>query len=141
VRETLAVTERGDAAIPTRSTPYRVVVVDDYEDLRSLLTRFLERSGSFTVAASCETGRDGIDATRAEQPDLVLVDLGLPDMDGLDALEPLRDAAPDARIVVLSGTEPSRAERAALSRGAHAYVDKSRGGDELPELLLDIMSR
>jgi DNA-binding NarL/FixJ family response regulator len=118
---------------------YRVVLVDDYADLRSLLTRFLERSGAFTVAAACGNARDGIDATRTEQPDLVLVDLGLPDMNGLDALAPLREAAPEARIVVLSGSEPSSAERMALQRGADAYVDKSRGGDELPVLLLDIM--
>jgi DNA-binding NarL/FixJ family response regulator len=118
---------------------YRVVIVDDYEDLRSLLVRFLERSGSFTVAAACATARDGIDAVRNEQPDLVLVDLGLPDMDGLDALGPLREAAPDACIVVVSGSEPTSAERAALDRGADAYVDKSRGGDELPGLLLDIL--
>jgi DNA-binding NarL/FixJ family response regulator len=120
---------------------YRVVLVDDYADLRSLLTRFLERSGAFSVAAACETARDGIDAARTEQPDLVLVDLGLPDMNGLDALQPLRAAAPDARIVVLSGSEPSSAETLALQRGADAYVDKSRGGDELPGLLLDIMRR
>jgi DNA-binding NarL/FixJ family response regulator len=132
------VTDRGDG---TGTALYRVVLVDDYADLRSLLTRFLERSGSFVVAASCETARDGIDATRTEQPDLVLVDLALPDMNGLDALAPLRIAAPDARIVVLSGSEPGHAERAALSRGADAYVDKSRGGDELPEMLLDIMGR
>ncbi len=84
------------------------MIVDDYADLRSLLIRFLEHSGKFTVAASCGTGRDGIDATRAEQPDLVLVDLGLPDMNGMDALGPLRDAAPRARIVVLSGSDPAR---------------------------------
>jgi DNA-binding NarL/FixJ family response regulator len=118
---------------------YRVVLVDDYADLRSLLTRFLERSGSFKVAASCETARDGIDAARAEQPDLVLVDLGLPDMNGLDALVPLREAAPDARIVVLSGSEPSSAQRMAIDRGADAYLDKSSGGDQLPGMLLDIM--
>ncbi|MDQ1519940.1 MAG: two-component system, OmpR family, phosphate regulon sensor histidine kinase PhoR, partial [Actinomycetota bacterium] len=75
---------------------YRVVLIDDYADLRSLLIRFLERSGAFCVAAACETARDGIDAARTEQPDLVLIDLGLPDMNGLDALGPLREAAPDA---------------------------------------------
>jgi DNA-binding NarL/FixJ family response regulator len=119
---------------------YRVVLVDDYADLRSLLVRFLERSGSFTVAAACATARDGIDAVKREQPDLVLVDLGLPDMNGLDALGPLREAAPDARIVVLSGSEPTSAEGAVLLRGADAYVDKSRGGDKLPGLLLDILA-
>jgi DNA-binding NarL/FixJ family response regulator len=120
---------------------YRVVIVDDYADLRSLLVRFLERSGSFSVAASCGTARDGIDAARTEQPDLVLVDLGLPDMHGLEALGPLREAAPSARIVVLSASEPDSAQSAALERGADAYVDKSRGGDELPGLLLEIMAR
>lgn len=119
--------------------PYRVVIVDDYEDLRSLLTRFLERSGAFTVAASCGNARDGIDAARTEQPDLVLVDLGLPDMNGLDAIGPLREAVPTARIVVLSGSQPRTGERLALEHGAHAYVDKSRGGDELPSMLLEIL--
>jgi DNA-binding NarL/FixJ family response regulator len=128
-----------DAGTGDAGSMYRVVLIDDYADLRSLLTRFLERSGAFTVAAACATARDGIDAARTERPDLVLVDLGLPDMNGLDALEPLRDAAPGARIVVLSGSEPSSAQQKALQRGADAYVDKSRGGDELPGLLLDIM--
>jgi DNA-binding NarL/FixJ family response regulator len=129
-------TERASA---DESRPYTVVIVDDYEDLRSLLTRFLERSGAFTVSAAVGTARDGIDAARAEKPDLVLVDLGLPDMNGLDALSPLRDAAPDARIVVLSGSEPGTAERMALEHGADAYVDKSHGGDELPGMLLAIL--
>jgi DNA-binding NarL/FixJ family response regulator len=118
---------------------YRVVIVDDYADLRSLLVRFLERSGAFTVAAACGTARDGIDAARVEQPDLVLIDIGLPDMDGLDALEPLRGAAPDARLVVLSGSEPNGVQDVALQRGADAYVDKSHSGDELPGLLLDVL--
>jgi DNA-binding NarL/FixJ family response regulator len=133
------VTTAGAPMRDNRRPMYRVVLVDDYADLRSLLTRFLERSGSFTVAASCENARDGIDAARTEQPDLVLVDLGLPDMNGLDALVPLREAAPDARIVVLSGSEPSSAQRMALDLGADAYLDKSSGGDQLPGMLLDIM--
>jgi two-component system nitrate/nitrite response regulator NarL len=118
---------------------YRVVIVDDYADLRSLLIRFLERSGRFTVAAACGTARDGIDAARTEQPELVLIDLGLPDIHGLDALGPLREVAPNARIVVLSGSEPGASERAALERGADAYLDKSQGGDKLPALLLDVL--
>jgi DNA-binding NarL/FixJ family response regulator len=129
----------GDGVPDADADPYRVVIVDDYEDLRSLLTRFLERSGEFVVAAACGNGRDGIDAARTEQPDLVLVDLGLPDMNGLDALGPLREAVPGARIVVLSGSAPGTGERLALEHGADAYVDKSRGGDELPGLLLDIL--
>jgi DNA-binding NarL/FixJ family response regulator len=121
------------------SATYRVVIVDDYADLRSLLIRFLERSGRFTIAAAGGTARDGIDAARTEQPDLVLIDLGLPDMNGLDALGPLREVVPSARIVVLSGSEPSSAERAAPERGADAYLDKSQGGDKLPGLLLDVL--
>jgi DNA-binding NarL/FixJ family response regulator len=130
---------RGPDPGPAPDTRYRVVLVDDYADLRSLLTRFLERSGSFDVVASCGTARDGIDATRSEQPHLVLLDLGLPDMNGLDALEPLHEAAPDARIVVLSSSAPRGSENTAIERGAIAYVDKSRGGDELPNLLLDLL--
>jgi DNA-binding NarL/FixJ family response regulator len=133
--------DHGNADVGGARHAYRVVVVDDYGDLRSLLTRFLERSGSFDVVAACGTARDGIDATASEQPDLVLLDLGLPDMNGLDALAPLHEAAPDARIVVLSSSEPHSAERLALDRGACAYVDKSRGGDELPKILLGILAK
>ena len=119
--------------------PFRVVIIDDYADLRSLLKRFLERHGAFVVAASCGNARDGIDAARVEQPDLVLVDLNLPDVNGIDAIGPLQDAAPGARIVVLSSWAPETAGAEALRAGADAFVDKSSGGDDLPDMLLDIM--
>jgi DNA-binding NarL/FixJ family response regulator len=119
--------------------PFRVVIIDDYADLRSLLTRFLERHGAFVVAVSCGNARDGIDATRVEQPDLVLVDLNLPDMNGIQAIAPLREAAPEARVVVLSSWAPETAAAEALRAGADAFVDKSSGGDDLPDMLLDIL--
>jgi two-component system nitrate/nitrite response regulator NarL len=119
--------------------PFRVVIIDDYADLRSLLKRFLERHGAFVVAASCGNARDGIDAARVEQPDLVLVDLNLPDINGIEAIGPLREAAPEARIVVLSSWAPETAAPEALRAGADAFVDKSSGGDDLPDMLLDIM--
>jgi DNA-binding NarL/FixJ family response regulator len=128
-----------DPVTATSGRPFRVVIIDDYADLRSLLKRFLERHGAFTVAASCGNARDGIDAARVEQPDLVLVDLNLPDMNGIEAIGPLREAAPAARIVVLSSWAPETAAADAQRAGADAFVDKSSGGDDLPDMLLDIL--
>jgi DNA-binding NarL/FixJ family response regulator len=125
-------------APPGRS--FRVVMIEDYEDLRSLLQRFLQRSGAFEVVGSYATGAEGMAAVRRLVPDLILLDISLPDMSGLDAIDTLREAAPDARIVILTGAGSESGRERALAAGADAYIEKVKGGDELPELLLGILN-
>jgi signal transduction histidine kinase/ActR/RegA family two-component response regulator len=102
----------------------RTVLVDDTPDIRLLLRAALEGSGRFTVVAEAGDGAAGVRAVGAAQPDVVLLDLAMPLLDGLEALPLIRAAAPGARVVVLSGFESATMRRRAHAAGAHVYLQK-----------------
>ncbi|ABL83856.1 MULTISPECIES: hybrid sensor histidine kinase/response regulator [unclassified Nocardioides] len=101
----------------------RVVIVDDTPDLRALLRIALERAG-YVVVGEAGDGRAGIEVVREQRPDLVMLDLSMPVLDGLEALPPIRRLIPDGTIVVLSGFGPTTMSERALARGADGYVQK-----------------
>jgi signal transduction histidine kinase len=103
--------------------PLRVVVIDDTEDLRDLLRIALERGG-MTVVGEAGDGLAGIDVVRTARPDVVLLDLSMPVMDGIEALPHLRALAPDAKIIVLSGFGANQMSERALANGADDYLQK-----------------
>ncbi|HEX2044039.1 MAG TPA: response regulator transcription factor [Gaiellaceae bacterium] len=103
-----------------------ILLCDDSPKIRELVRVVLELEGK-TVVAEAENGRDAVAAAERHQPDVVLLDLSMPVMDGLEALPEIRRVAPDARVVVLSGFENPALVSAALSLGAERYVTK--GGD------------
>ena len=103
-----------------------VLVVDDSADLRDLISMVIERHpGGWRVVATAAEGRQAIDEARTSQPDLVLLDIAMPVMDGMQALPHIRDAAPDALVVMLSGYPFATAGQGALDAGAHGYLEKS----------------
>jgi DNA-binding NarL/FixJ family response regulator len=102
----------------------RTVVIDDSDDLRELLTVALERAGRFAVVGEAADASSGIDVATETQPDLVLLDLGMPVVGGLDVLPLLRDAAPGAAVVVMSGYPRDDVEARVLGSGAAAFVEK-----------------
>jgi DNA-binding NarL/FixJ family response regulator len=103
----------------------RVFLVDDVSDLRALVRIALEEDADFEVVGEAANGRDGVEGVAEAQPDVVLLDLSMPDMDGLEAIPLMRERAPNARIVVLSGHEAGRVSRAALDQGAADYLNKA----------------
>lgn len=103
---------------------FRVVIADDNADVRLLLTRALERSGRFEVVQNAANGPAAVEAARAAQPDLVLLDLAMPGGGGLEVLPALRAAAPDARVVIVSGFPGERLAEVVRERGAVGYVQK-----------------
>jgi len=103
--------------------PIRVALIDDTEDLRFLLRAALTRSG-MEVVAEAGDGRAGIEAVRDTQPDVVLLDLSMPVMDGRAALPQIRRAAPSARIIVLSGFGADLLSEELLAMGADGYIEK-----------------
>lgn len=110
----------------------RVVVVDDDENLRHLIRVTLSLHGGFDVIAEAGTGREAIYIAQREKPDVVILDLGLPDVPGRDVLTQLLAGSPDVRVVVFSGTEPTPTEDELRARGAAGYVLK---GGELDHLI------
>jgi DNA-binding NarL/FixJ family response regulator len=103
--------------------------------LRVLLRTLLDVDDRFEVVGEAENGLTGVEVTIEQQPDVVVLDLAMPEMDGLEAIPHMRRGAPDARIVVLSGFEDKLMRDRALKTGAARYVEK--GGDVFD--LLDIL--
>lgn len=103
-----------------------VLVVDDSNDLRDLISIVIDRHpGRWQVVATAADGRQAIDVAIASQPHVVLLDIAMPIMDGMQALPLLREAVPDAIIVMLSGYPFATAGKGALDAGAHGYLEKS----------------
>lgn len=111
----------------------RVVLADDVPDIRVLLRLAIERDGRFEIVGEAADGREAIEVTREMSPDLVVLDLAMPNMDGLQAIPDLRPhIGPDGRIVVLSGFETEKMAALAIQTCADAYVEK--GAEALSEI-------
>jgi len=125
----------GPSAVPpggaSNHPGLRVVIVDDSPDLRDLLRMTLERSGTFRVVGEAGTGRKGVDVVVAQRPDVVLLDVRMPDMDGLEALPLIRAQAPQTVVVMLSSLGSSTLTKRALADGADGYILKGRPLTEL----------
>ena len=119
----------------TASAARRVLIVDDAEDLRQLLRMVMSRSSVLDVVGEAVDGLDGVEQAQALQPDVVILDLAMPRMDGLQALPLIREAAPAAKVVVLSGFADSTMSDQARQAGADHYVVKGRPLAQLVVLL------
>jgi two-component system, OmpR family, KDP operon response regulator KdpE len=106
----------------------RVLIVDDEPQIRRFLRTSLGAHGYRVIEASC--GREAITLTATERPELVLLDLGLPDMDGLEVIQRLREWS-TVPIIVVSVREREAEKIAALDGGADDYVTKPFGVGEL----------
>ena len=108
----------------------RVLVVDDHEAVRTTLSELLSGEDGLTVVGECADGSQVVEAASRLRPDVVLMDLSMPVMDGLAATAALRAAQPEPRIVVLTG-EGSAARPKVAAVGAHALVPKDPRADAL----------
>lgn len=103
-----------------------VVVVDDEPGLRRLLVMLLERDGGFDVVAEAGDGVEALDAVRHRDPDLLLLDLGLPRMDGLQVLERLQGGARPTTVVLTGFADDATLAQAELLGAAACLI---KGGD------------
>jgi PAS domain S-box-containing protein len=114
---------------------HSVLVVDDAEDLRLLLRARMETYKGLTVVGEAADGVAAVEMASELQPDLVLLDLAMPRMDGLEALPLIRAAVPGVRVIVLSGFNQSTLAQKALEAGADHYVVKGGSMSRLLELV------
>ena len=108
----------------------RVLLCDDSPQIRELVRIVLELEGN-EVVSEAENGREAVDEAERLQPDVILLDLSMPVMDGLEALPEIKRVAPEARIIVLSGFDNDRLVSQALALGADHYVPKGGDPDEI----------
>src|SRR4051794_16962922 len=116
----------------------RVVLVDDVPELRLLVRLTLEEDPAIEVVGEASNGREGVEVVARTKPDLVLLDLSMPDMDGLEAIPLIRSASDTARVVVLSGHEAGRVSLEALDQGASRYINKAAGLDQIPLVVHEV---
>jgi len=113
----------------------RILTIDDEDLLRESLAVYLENKGFDVLEAP--NGRLGLECFIAERPDLVLVDLRMPEMDGLEVLARLRALSPDTPSIVVSGTGILQDALEAIKRGAWDYVTKPIADMEVLGLAVD----
>ena len=101
--------------------PERILIIEDETDVRAALRILLERSGLDTIEAA--TGRDGLRLFHARRPDLIVLDIGLPDMDGWTVLERIRDLS-DVPVLMLTARGLETEKIRGLQSGADDYVTK-----------------
>ncbi len=116
--------------------PTSVLIVDDHERFRRSARRMLE-VGGWDVVGEADDGASALRAAAELEPELVLLDVGLPDMSGLAVLTRLRETAPRTAVVVISTRDSSDYRELAIARGARAFLPKSElSGRALQELRL-----
>ena len=103
----------------------RVLVVDDYEPWRQQVCSILQIQPELRVVAEAGDGLEAVQKAQELKPDLILLDIGLPNLNGLEAAKQIRQAAPDAQIIFLTQNSDRDVVRAALSTGAQGYVLKT----------------
>ncbi|MDW8337516.1 MAG: response regulator transcription factor [Thermoleophilia bacterium] len=116
----------------------RVLIVDDHPLTRDALAALLLQEG-FEVAGTAAGGEEAIERTRALRPDLVLLDLAMPGLDGLTALPAIREQAPEAEVVVLTATDAEESLLAAIRGGAAGYLLKTEPPDRIATFLRGVV--
>lgn len=109
----------------------RVLLVDDNSVVRSLVRRLFELEADFEVSGEAGNGRDAIEKAENLKPDLIILDLSMPVMNGLDAAPLLRKVLPNTRIIMFTVQEGREIERLARAAGVNSVVSKYQAASEL----------
>ena len=133
-------TDDGRSAALTPPEPLRVVIVDDAPSTRRFLRAVLEHCSDFDVAGEAADGDTAIEQAKALQPDLVLLDVAMPTVNGATALKGILGAAPNAIVIVVSGLNPAVGEQL-LNDGAAAFVPKGMAPYDLLDRLGTLLGR
>lgn len=119
--------------------PTRILLVDDHAILRSGLRMLLDGQPQLKVIGEASDGREALTLAQAQQPDLILLDLTMPGLNGMEALPALRKAAPSSRILILTMHDDESYLRQALHKGAAGYVLKKAADSELLRAIQAVM--
>jgi DNA-binding NarL/FixJ family response regulator len=117
-------------AILEKST-LRVLIVDDYEPFRQFIATKLQTNPQLRIMKEACDGAEAVQQAQELQPDLILLDIGLPTLNGIEAARRIRKVSPTSRILFVSANRSRDISDAALNTGANGYVVKSNAGSEL----------
>jgi DNA-binding NarL/FixJ family response regulator len=114
-----------------RELIFRILVVDDHEPVRRVVRLILQLRDNFQIVAEASDGLEAVQKAKELRPDLILLDLSLPKLNGIEVARRLRELVPQARILFLSVEPSSEVVREAFKSGAVGYVNKVNAHSEL----------
>jgi DNA-binding NarL/FixJ family response regulator len=135
----LAVPDRRAGAPDEVSKRFQILVVDDHEAMRRGVRSLLTRAALWEVCGEAVNGRDAVEKARALKPDLIVMDLSMPDINGLEASRLIRLFAPRIKIVVFSMHESPQVRQDCRAAGADAFVSKSASEDDLIDAIRSLL--
>jgi DNA-binding NarL/FixJ family response regulator len=112
-------------------SPIRILVTDDFEDWRRKVRFIFQERPQWQIIAEASDGSEAVQKAAELKPDLILLDIGLPRLNGIEAARQIRQLSPSSKIVFLSLNKNLEVVRAALSTGALGYVHKTDARREL----------
>jgi two-component system NarL family response regulator len=119
----------------------RILVADDHALVRAGIVMILKTCPEFEVVAEAQDGEQAIELFRQHQPDLALLDLRMPKLDGVAVIERLSTIAGNSRFIVLTTYDSSVDVQRAMNAGAHGYVLKGAKQEELVAIIQDVVHR
>jgi DNA-binding NarL/FixJ family response regulator len=133
-QEVPVVSERNGA----RTKATRILVCDDTKDIRLLLHTEFEMHDDLEIVAEAENGREAIQLAESTHPDVIVLDLAMPEMDGLEALPEIRKVSPDSAVIVLSSYDAGSIQTQAIALGARRFVDKGSLPWEIADVVKEV---
>lgn len=115
--------------------PIRVVIVDDHAVVRSGLSAFMMTFDDLELAGEAGSGEEGLRVSRQVQPDVILMDMVMPEMDGAEATLALREELPEVQVIALTSFKDEDLVRRAMEAGAIGYLLKDTTADELADAI------
>lgn len=120
---------RNQKGLMTRTA--RIILVDDFEPWRGFVASLLQKNPEWQIISEASDGLEAVQKAEEFQPDLIVLDIGLPKVNGIEAAPSIRKVAPESKILFLSQNLSSDVVAAALNAGGNGYVVKSDGPSEL----------
>jgi DNA-binding NarL/FixJ family response regulator len=124
---------------PLRKLPIKIALVEDQPDARASWTKFISSFSDFTCVCACATGEEALRVIPPMQPDVVLMDLFLPRMSGIECTVRIKELLPQTQIIILTAMDDEELVFLALEAGADGYLLKRTKPSELRIALLDVL--
>ena len=118
-----------------------ILIVEDHEGVRTLLREWLSDTFPGCRILEAKSGEEAVTMAQAQTPDIILMDIGLPQMDGIQATPRIKDALPHTQVVIVTNHEAAEFKREATVAGASSYVLKDRIDTELIPVMTKLLSQ